>query len=303
MLSLYRYPSGDVLILVETEAGHRRLEEDSGWLTCFAPSARIVQQRYWVLVHRVCTKDMDTCNQGNIVKTLQKENRVLHPELKLVGAHWPKSACSKTRSSLILELADVWAANTLIDKGFLVGLQFHTCNAFHQALRLTQCFHCQQYSHVAKQCKARVCCAHCAGAHDTKACKVQQRQKCAVCREAHKAWSSECRARAGALQRIRQLRDVLPLCFVVQTSTEPRKPTQPQPALSVDMEAEPMELGTPPPQHSLVVGEKQPRAPTVALPQPTAKKGQPRRQLQGQTTLDATVRGRGAEGRGETGAE
>ena len=64
-----------------------------------------------------------------------------------------------------------------------------------------------------------------------------------------------------------------------------------------------MELDTPPPQHSPVAGEKQPRAPTVALPQPTAKKGQPRRQLQRQTTLDATARGRGAEGRGETGAE
>ena len=224
VLLLYRHPSGDVSVLVETEAGRRRLEEDSGWLTCFALSAQIVQRCYQVLVHRVRTKDVDTSNQVNIVKTLQKENRVLHPELKLVGAHWPKSARSKTRSSLILELADVWAANTLIDKGFLVGLQFHTCNTFHQALRLTQCFHCQQYGHVAKQCKARVCCGHCAGAHDTKACKVEQRQKCAVCREAHKVWSSECRARAGALQRTRQLRDVLPLRFVVQTPTEPRKP-------------------------------------------------------------------------------
>ena len=97
---------------------------------------------------------MDTSNQVNIVKTLQKENRVLHSKLKLVGARWLKSAHSKTRSSLILELADVRAVNTLIDKGFLVGLQFHTCNTFHQALCLTQCFHCQQYSHMAKQCKA-----------------------------------------------------------------------------------------------------------------------------------------------------
>ena len=43
MLSLYRHPSGDVSVLVETEARHQRLEEDSGWLTCFAPSAQIVQ--------------------------------------------------------------------------------------------------------------------------------------------------------------------------------------------------------------------------------------------------------------------
>ena len=116
---------------METEAGRRRLEEDSGWLTCLAPSARIVQRRYRVLVHGVRTKDVDTSNQVNIARTLQKENRVLHPELKLAGVHWPKSARSKTRSSLILELADVRAANALIDKGFLVGLQFHTCNAFH----------------------------------------------------------------------------------------------------------------------------------------------------------------------------
>ena len=64
-----------------------------------------------------------------------------------------------------------------------------------------------------------------------------------------------------------------------------------------------MELDTPPPQHSPVAGEKQPRAPTVALPQPTAKKGRPRRRLQGQTTLDATVRGRDAGGRAETGVK
>ena len=43
VLLLYWHPSGDVSILVETEAGCQRLEEDSGWLTCFAPSAQIVQ--------------------------------------------------------------------------------------------------------------------------------------------------------------------------------------------------------------------------------------------------------------------
>ena len=139
---------------MEMEAGCQKLKEDSGWLACLALSAWIVQRCYWVLVHGVCTKDVDTSNQVNIIQTLQKENKVLHPELKLVGVHWPKSACSKTRSSLILELADVRAVNALIDKSFLVSLQYHTCNTFHQALRLTQYFHCQQYDHVAKQCKA-----------------------------------------------------------------------------------------------------------------------------------------------------
>ena len=43
VLLLYQHPSGDVSVLVETEAGCQRLEEDSGWLTCFAPSAWIVQ--------------------------------------------------------------------------------------------------------------------------------------------------------------------------------------------------------------------------------------------------------------------
>ena len=85
ILSLYQHPRGDMSVLMETEAGQQEAEEDIAWLSCLAPSAQIVQRRYQVLVHGVCTKDMDTSDQRKATKALQEENVLLHPELCIVG--------------------------------------------------------------------------------------------------------------------------------------------------------------------------------------------------------------------------
>ena len=169
---------------------------------------------------------MNTSDQKVTIKTLQKRNEILHPKLPIVRAHWPKSAHFKYRSSLILELVDIRAANKLVDKGFLVGLQDCVYSQFHRALRFTWCFCFQQYGYVTKQCKAKVRCANCVGSHSTKVCKTQQRRKCTVCKGNRRALSSKCQTRAGALQRKRHLRDVFPLQLVMEWPAEQRKPAR-----------------------------------------------------------------------------
>ena len=117
----------------------------------------------------------------------------MHPELHIFRVHWPKVAHSKRRSSLIMELVDVRAVNRLVDEGFLGWtampyLQPIPSSTPSYPVLSTEY---QHYKHIAKQCKAKVHCAHCVGAHFTKDCKTQQKWKCAVCKGNHKAWSLE----------------------------------------------------------------------------------------------------------------
>lgn len=49
-------------------------------------------------------------------------------------------------------------------------------------LRITQCFRCLGFGHIAKDCKARTdTCGHCAGRHETRACQNKTMKKCFNC--------------------------------------------------------------------------------------------------------------------------
>ena len=55
--------------------------------------------------------------------------------------------------------------------------------------KIKQCFKCQQFNHVSKNCHLNSCCVKCAGPHDTKQCTkpLTEKPKCANCNKDHTA--------------------------------------------------------------------------------------------------------------------
>ena len=104
-----------------------------------------------------------------------------------------------THGSLILEVNTPEEANILIQKGFNFDLLVHPCEAYHQHLRIQQCFNCQAFGHQAKACKALTRCGRCAGEHQSKACPKTNPSKCGACLGlGHTSWSGQCPKKAAA---------------------------------------------------------------------------------------------------------
>ena len=59
--------------------------------------------------------------------------------------------------------------------------------------QITQCYKCQGFMHIAKNCYKKESCARCAGEHNTKSCTEEaEKIKCINCGKKHLANSSDC---------------------------------------------------------------------------------------------------------------
>ena len=143
----------------------------------------------------------------------------------------------KPVSTLHLDLFCPTAANRLLEEGLLEDLCVHTCEVYNRAARLTQCFHCQAYGHVARACKNMTKCAHCAGEHSTQDCRRADNHtkvRCANCRQqGHVAWMKACPVRSAELDQLQVVWMHTPAWFQVggtpqRGSTGGTTPTHPQ---------------------------------------------------------------------------
>ena len=70
------------------------------------------------------------------------------------------------------------------------------CEPFRPAPSITQCYQCQGFNHVAKDCKSKVKCMRCAGPHKSSECPEKDKNsfnpKCTNCKGDHVAASREC---------------------------------------------------------------------------------------------------------------
>ena len=211
--------SGDLLIGTTTEEAKKGLEEDQQWLRGLSASATIRRKVYTVMAHGIRVARVNTTNQASAIVEIERQNRALHPGLKIERVSWPKTVEGKPVSTLHLDLFCPMAANRLLEKGLLEDLCAHTCEVFNQAAHLTQCFRCQAYGHVARACKSMAKCAHCAGEHSTQDCRRvddQSKARCAnCCQHGHTAWMKVCPVRSTEIDRLQAVRMHTPAHFQV----------------------------------------------------------------------------------------
>ncbi|KAJ7261112.1 hypothetical protein C8J57DRAFT_1232669 [Mycena rebaudengoi] len=147
--SARRLKSGDVTLQLrsqeEVDSIRRNAKE---WLPRLAPGAWTHSPKHSVVVNGVpATFDP---NSEAAIRTLEDDNPDVLLPYSIERARWlriPKSSAG----SIIIDIRDSRSANQAIDSGLSLNYTLFTVHKL--TPKLTQCFKCQKYGHIAKFCK------------------------------------------------------------------------------------------------------------------------------------------------------
>ena len=187
IMSLRKLSSDDISLHAVSPDARANLEKTQTWAKGIASSARVARRTFAVLAHGVRTT-IDMSNQEKAIGRLIKDNARLHEDLEVLRIVWPKKVADsgKAHSSLIVEVATEAMTNRLMNVGMLDSYQECACELFEKNCRITQCFRCHEFGHMAKVCRKDQRCGKCAGKHHIEECVVPpNRRRCANCNGNH----------------------------------------------------------------------------------------------------------------------
>jgi hypothetical protein len=210
MAGIRRLPSRDIILQAIGREAKETLVRDTKWLSVvIGKSATIIPERFSVFVHSVKVTNVETTDQEKALKKAQEDNETIHPGVKILRVAWPKKALGRTYSSMIVEVASPEEANRMIELGYVEGGEVKSCELFEAGCKLTQCFKCSAFGHVARACRNKTRCGFCAGGHNTQTCNKKEapgaKPKCANCTQGHEAWASNCSIRKKEIHRTTQV--------------------------------------------------------------------------------------------------
>ena len=212
IIAARRLPSGDFLLSTLTEKARIELERNNSWLRAIAKTAEARKTVFPVFIHGVRVRGVNTADQKRAIKELCEENSLLHPHLEITRVAWPQQIIKekKSYSSLILETASPETANRIISQGLIHEGEIKTCVRYLAEGRVTRCFNCQKYGHIARRCKNPTACAECAGNHTADRCTIgpEAKRKCPTCKENHRAGSPHCTVERKEREKAETIRNL-----------------------------------------------------------------------------------------------
>ena len=223
-MAVRKLPSGDVRIFLADEAARKALLSNPAWTKALGESSSATEQLFQVVVHSVRIDSTDPSRATDIV-ALQEQNQTLHPGLRIARAKWLKThyGAEQVHGSLVLGLPDAQMADRIIQRGLVSNFTLHMAEYHSPSFRITQCFKCQGYGHIAASCRKTEMCGHCSLPHKSQECTQKDEPRCANCGRRHPAWSRECKARMTAKTRSIQARHSAPHLHrqTAKTTSEP----------------------------------------------------------------------------------
>ena len=228
-----RLPSGDIVLAFETPEGRIQQEKEEEYLKAFGQNARTKRRLFTVMAHGVAVQNVNTHRQEEAIASLYKQN----PNWKREGIEvhklvWPHKTrrLQKTVGSLIIGVVHPSQANRLCDAGIVVQHQLHEVEIYHGDCKVTQCFRCREFGHIAKHCRSTEICGRCGSAlHATNDCTSLA--SCTNCVRAklkntkHPTWARECPIRAERVQRAREAYAHRPTRYYFPESRSPSPTT------------------------------------------------------------------------------
>ena len=171
---------------------------------------------------------IDTNKQVETIREVYTQNKQLHGEVEILAVHWTKRSlvAGKRFAPLLIDVAEPEQANRLVDAGLIWDYQLHDCKPFAGDCRVTQCFKCFKYGHVARTCGNIARCGFCAApGHDTNDCLRKNdsaNHRCAICatpEARHKAWAPNCPVRQAQVAKARLAYSQRPSRFQIREKT------------------------------------------------------------------------------------
>src|SRR6266536_2085288 len=205
--------------------------------------AEVRRKRYTVIVHGIRRTQLDTSDQKKAFTEIYAQNAGWKDRVEILGVSWARRTPREgtVTTPLLLSVAEPSQGDTLIDEGFLWNYQLHDCEPFYGDCKITQCFKCYQYGHVARMCNSSPMCGFCSGKdHATNDCVTKPdptRHRCGVCpgHGAHPAWSRNCPVRQNKQALAREAYASRPVRFLKQAEKQATMADFPFPVFSQAM--------------------------------------------------------------------
>ena len=130
-----------------------------------------------------------TISEDDIKSELAKSN------IKIIQVQRLKFNGQPTRK-VVVEFDNEQDMNIALFNGIYFGRIRVRCESYRTTPPVTQCYKCQGFNHIAKDCKNDQKCVRCAGAHKSTDCPDKNKEtlkiKCSNCHGKHVASSREC---------------------------------------------------------------------------------------------------------------
>lgn len=210
--------TGDVEITAASREEAEKLRKDQRWTQALATTAQVKERTFGVIAKGVAVQDLRG-DQGSMRAQIREQNQnAMEVDPYWVGyLHKPREG--ESRIPLIIEVKGVHQANRLIRDGICIGAVWYRCEVYNRRCRLTQCFKCWRYGHLATVCPHEERCGKCGKGHNHLSC-ASVRAECAGCGGEHEARSRLCTSRAREVDRIERIRKTTPSLFPIGIQTK-----------------------------------------------------------------------------------
>lgn len=205
-----------ITLFSEDEADWRKVakDEEPEWLKRFDTKLKVRVRSFPVVVHGVDLREITTPPPNIDPKAPSSTEFASLSALSkpLSGLDLDSIRRTKTHTSFVISCPSAHQANSLITQRVSHAGRLLRTERFHA--RLLQCFNCQRFGHLARQCKRPPVCGHCAAEHLTRKCVRASDHACpdssqchhppalcALCKGSHSASSRACPVRQELIQK------------------------------------------------------------------------------------------------------
>ncbi len=195
----------DVKLITRSKKVKNRLIINNSLMKNVASSAYAMSRIFEILIYEVQIIDVQTSNQQKIIRRIEKQNEILHSNLRIARIIWSKNVINEEKelSSLIMKIHSVEQINRFIKNDLLHEYSQIFCELFVNNCRIKQCFNCQRYEHIDKICRHERRCSVCVESHNDSTCKISiDKKKCANYESNHSIWSFQCKVKVIEKDRI-----------------------------------------------------------------------------------------------------
>lgn len=227
-------PSGDIILTFKDDA--EKYTKDVAWVQkTFGDQAEVKGREIAVHISGLPSRQLRGISDEDFATQLQDQS---NPSIQRARKQIPKDPEAR-HATAVIHVRSAEAAMELCAQGVVWEAQIFQCSPYKAELKLTQCFKCYKFGHIAAHCKAEARCGGCGAAAHERGGKEGENQcpqkktdgtfalmSCCNCGEKHTAWDRRCKVAVQEKKRIQAAYAVRPRQFELGSRTAPSKSVQ-----------------------------------------------------------------------------